>query len=552
MPFANGFANALPETRGKPTATAIGGAALANKMNTLRKAGTGKVSIIAFGDSITEGASASTKATQYTSVLAASLRTALGRPTSNARYYPSQNILGLAADWTFTGMVNAFNQLGHGFRGSQVTVGATASCTFNGTGFDLLYTKCAGAGTLSYTVDGGAATVIDSKDVPAIAEARTTITGLAPGNHTVVVTSTVDNVYLNGLYAYDGDQTNGIHVINAGHAGYRFCEYGPIAFANSVTSDSVRTSDADACTIALGLNEYGTAGIQRTLAQVRDDVRYMICEIRNYRPNIPIFLVIPQERRVDAAPAETWAQWRAAYYSFAAENFCSVIDVGAALGSFVGGGNPYDAGDQVHLNDAGMARQAAVISAALLNTQASPVTTLAETDLGLTKDILAAPWANNGCVIVNTGTFLADGTTPIFTVQDANENTTIYFGILFPTVTGKHYRIEILLRYNNVVTAAGTSEVFLQVMRSDFSGGFSVSHNPFNGASGISTFGNAIGTEIRASNSVDADNPLFRKLVIEFTAIFTDSPIYLVYPGAVPATAQQTITVSRPKVARIY
>jgi hypothetical protein len=99
-----------------------------------------------------------------------------------------------ASAWTLRGAeVAAF---GGGAAGSSDTAGATVTFTFSGTAVSWIGLKCNVCGIATVTIDGGAATTVDTAGAAApgssglASEPVFTASGLAPGNHTLVITVT--------------------------------------------------------------------------------------------------------------------------------------------------------------------------------------------------------------------------------------------------------------------------------------------------------------------------------------------------------------------------
>lgn len=523
------------------------GEALAVKMEALASGGEGKVNLVVFGDSVTEGAWASTTVNRYPNQLAVKLRLALGLPASTARFYHPNNYLGLPADWTFTGATGNFSLIGLGTHTVQVPATATATVVFTGTGFDLHYAEGVGTGSFTYTVDGGAPVPIDTAVAKSFNSTKLSVSGLAPGSHTVVVTGTLNTTYLEGLYAYDGDQTTGLHVYNGGVAGWRLADYNFTSLPQSMHQEALRTCEADAVIFACGLNDYGSLGIQRTLAQLIGDIREAVSLARVVDPQMPVFFVIPHERPPGAPPDATWSVWRKTFLDEAARHYADVIDVGTALGSFVPPGNPNDSGDQIHLNDTGMGVQSSVITAHLLNLRRGPKT-IPGVDLGVPVDMLDPAWVPNGTTVLLGGGGLDDGS-PVYTIEDANSVSGVAPLTVVNLTVGERYRAEIMLKPIDVVVTAGSPTAALQLYNTDFSGHYSVGYSVTTLAATVLDGG--ISTEAIGTTSLDPRNPGWRRLQIEFIASFP-SVYMLVFPANGALTDLSTITVSRPRVTRIY
>jgi len=83
-----------------------------------------------------------------------------------------------------------------GNAGSSDVAGATATLTFTGTGVSWIALKCSICGIATVSIDGGAATSVDTAGPAAVgspglaSQAVFTASGLAAGSHTLVITVT--------------------------------------------------------------------------------------------------------------------------------------------------------------------------------------------------------------------------------------------------------------------------------------------------------------------------------------------------------------------------
>jgi hypothetical protein len=94
------------------------------------------------------------------------------------------------------------------------TIGSTATHGFRGTTLDIFYLQ-ANATSFTYAIDGGAPVTVNV--ATAAGTARTTITGLSAGQHTVTITvTTAAYLYLSGIC---GRNASGVRVDMFGQAG---------------------------------------------------------------------------------------------------------------------------------------------------------------------------------------------------------------------------------------------------------------------------------------------------------------------------------------------
>ena len=110
---------------------------------------------------------------------------------------------------------------GMGLYSSEMPVGSTLSYTFTGTGVTVYTELRTGRGTLSASIDGGAAVTKSLVGVGFVDDMAPWVvaTGLTPGTHTIVLTASVALCYVDGLFITNGDDTTGTWVYNGGHGG---------------------------------------------------------------------------------------------------------------------------------------------------------------------------------------------------------------------------------------------------------------------------------------------------------------------------------------------
>jgi lysophospholipase L1-like esterase len=121
------------------------------------------------------------------------------------------------AYWAFSGGGGGTNTSGYlGDRKYNLSTNETATFTFYGTGFMFHTDNNAGAyvtngGSFTYVVDGGAPTTFTYSSSGG--QTWVTVTGLTRGSHSVVFTpASGKTCFVNGAFAFDGDETAGIHL----------------------------------------------------------------------------------------------------------------------------------------------------------------------------------------------------------------------------------------------------------------------------------------------------------------------------------------------------
>jgi lysophospholipase L1-like esterase len=119
-------------------------------------------------------------------------------------------------------------------------------------------------------------------------------------------------VFLNGVFVYDGDETKGIHVYEGGHSGYRAADY----TASATFAGRVNAISPALVVIALGLNEFGSAGSQRTSTQYKADLSTLIANLRTAGVTASFLLVTPYDP-TGQSPVATNAEPFSAYVAAA-------------------------------------------------------------------------------------------------------------------------------------------------------------------------------------------------------------------------------------------
>lgn len=175
---------------------------------------------------------------------------------------------------------------------------AAVTWVVTGDNAEVWYTQ-EGTGSFSYTVDAGSPTTVSVFGAgPSQPGQKAAFSLGSAGSHTIVVTWVSGYVYLEGVYVYDGDATNGIHFYDASHS-----QIGS-DFYTSATQDPGGLSEVVGVAPHLvilelaGLNDFvdGTYTPTQTLANVNGTIATL-----NTITNQPsIILLIPY------APNASW------------------------------------------------------------------------------------------------------------------------------------------------------------------------------------------------------------------------------------------------------
>lgn len=215
---------------------------------------TGPVDIVAIGDSTTSGAQASTLNKRWLALLRDQLRTWFqpagvtggdGYVQMNATYN---------SPWTLTGTTIPGTPAGLGQGAVNMATTATASMTFTGTAVDVFYTKQSGGGTFSVSIDGGAATNINTSNASEVNGVAQRFGSLSVGSHTIALAVISGTSMVEGVMVYNGDETKGIRVWDGGRSGITSAGY----TSNTKYLGAVTTIQPSLVVIFLGINDYRT------------------------------------------------------------------------------------------------------------------------------------------------------------------------------------------------------------------------------------------------------------------------------------------------------
>lgn len=152
--------------------------------------------------------------------------------------------------WTLAGTWTEENLFGLMSSAKSSTVlGSTATVSFSGTGVRIVTYQGAACGRFTATIDGGAPVEFNSNGAT-VAAVHWEVTGLADGNHTLVITQNEAGklTLLLGIYALKG--TKGVRV----NANSKFGG----AIANAVTNSNVLFAEIDYWSPSLTIIEFMT------------------------------------------------------------------------------------------------------------------------------------------------------------------------------------------------------------------------------------------------------------------------------------------------------
>jgi lysophospholipase L1-like esterase len=326
------------------------------------------VDILAIGDSITLGQAATSTGARWPDRLAAALAAAYS--TTVATHYPPVWDSGsrpFANPWSTTGSPTLNTNFGPGRIAGNLTTGKTMSYTFTGTAFDLYYAQGpsgSGFGQFTYEVDSGGTTNVDARNATQTGSRRIRVTGLSAASHTVDLVPVSGSVPIEGIIGYNGNESSGIHLWNAGHGGYTSDEFTDATKPHWL--DLLDTVDPGLVIITLGVNDaYGPAV---AVADFKANLQQIISDVRAGASGDPPFLVLGLYQAVDRS---TWVDYITAMQEVVNEDahlprtltFLSLVDDFGGYSDVVAGTNVDS--DRIHPTSAGHEYIAGLVEAGI-------------------------------------------------------------------------------------------------------------------------------------------------------------------------------------------
>ncbi|TYP82088.1 SGNH/GDSL hydrolase family protein [Blastococcus xanthinilyticus] len=302
------------------------------------RAGTGPLDIIGGpGDSVAEARDVGTE-NGWLAKLTARLRARwqpAGVPGGEG-YVPSYYVSsGVVDRWTFTGGTpNLAPQYGLGHRHHHfVSGGIVQSLTFTGTRIQVMWAGSVNTGVVGISIDGGPAVSVNT----ATGFTSSTPAGggswlspaLARGSHTITLTNTSGKiVLLSGAYVYDGDESTGVRMWEAGHSGWEAEDYANRSPNNTSHAATIAAIAPHLVILPLGYNDWANG---RTSAQFQTDLTKIITDTKAAAAVDPDFLIVAYPARTDspAAVVEPWANFVTAMQSVATAQGAEFLQISA-------------------------------------------------------------------------------------------------------------------------------------------------------------------------------------------------------------------------------
>lgn len=329
------------------------------------------VDIICIGDSETEGYKATVfgaDGTRYPDVLREAIRDRW-QPAGIAGgegYVPAGHQAPVTDRWTYSGGAEA-HTWGLGRRARLLNAsGNTMSITVQCTGIDILWAGSSLTDVFSYAIDGGSATNVDTTLGALTGGNVTQIRGLSSGSHTLLISRVSGSSVIEGIMVYDGDESLGVRMWEAGHSTYKSGDYVGLASASGREwIHSVGTAQPDLVLIALGVNDYYFGDDPSVL---RANLTQLVADVRGECTVHPSIVFIVQPKRDDTAAAvEPYSAYVNAVYA-AARSDGNVGVINLDVRFWAGSETPYASGvglidvDKIHPTDLGYAYWARAVA----------------------------------------------------------------------------------------------------------------------------------------------------------------------------------------------
>lgn len=265
------------------------------------------------GDSTGEGVGVSNRRDRTLDRLARTLTRRMSPGTTPGVYIPAQ----YRPEITFiekpviTGTVTQDDTRGIGLRATIMTSASTVTFAVNGRWAHIFYLQYPGFGTFSYSIDGGAATTVNT-DAAGNNGANVGIDMGTDAAHTVKVAWVSGEVRLFGLRSFTN--TTEIHVYDASHCGALAAMFGNAA--SGPHWQGLAGLGVDLHVVCLGENDYyNTPAIT-----FKADLANVIANSRAYLPGADVMLIAsPQPGGPSNISGQTWADILAAMKEVAVE-----------------------------------------------------------------------------------------------------------------------------------------------------------------------------------------------------------------------------------------
>lgn len=306
---------------------------------------TRRANVFVLGDSISEGAWATTYFEGWTHAAQRYLQENLAGAVGGIGHIPAIRGFDGAGNagfpesngdqWVFSNNAaidrTGTNQYGFGRRSLSLSPGDTASITFTGDRFQILYTQLPGSGVMGVSVDGGATQNISTSGESAASGRLHTSAPLTRGSHAVTVSAVSDVVVLDGGVFFDGDYNSGITVWDGSHTGFGTAHFDGHNASSALWSGGLGQVQPDAVLIALGTNDANAAiagGYTPTVFGQRiGNIIDLIASASGSNPTVFVVLQPQPGYSPHANATEWWAEHMDAATNAATARGAGVIDL---------------------------------------------------------------------------------------------------------------------------------------------------------------------------------------------------------------------------------
>jgi hypothetical protein len=287
------------------------------------------------GDSLVEGEGASTRANRWIDALMTSLRSTKGIAGSGLGLTPASEYgtyLSVSSGWknpaSGSGRSGQSWMMSQGFKGTIVASGGYVQWTVSGDSADLVFTMAtAGYGNLVVAVDGVTVKTIVGTSGYAPGTIDHFSLGTA-GSHTIRVTASGGDIFVDGIVVYNGDYTAGLTYWDCAHTSFTASDF---AENTDYQQGWTRFLPHLVITDLVGGNEYLSDGESPTV--VADRLTTMITTLKALASKPTIYLMVPMHSPgISTGPngsGYTFAQYCTAAMNAATAAGASVLDLRA-------------------------------------------------------------------------------------------------------------------------------------------------------------------------------------------------------------------------------
>ena len=277
-----------PEAFGLP----VGPSKLAGWRKALRSRTSRPVTVAVVGDSISEGTGATRLAYRWVNRAQTTLREALGVPQGAEWPFIPALYATSAADRPVatTGTPTANTTTGLGWRAADLNGSDDmVTFTFTGTSAAVVVSKASGTGVMEVSVNGGTPVTYNTNSANGGGSGayHWPVPGITSrGTYTVTVTwASGSSVLLHGLATWDGDETQGVRVVDCAHHGWGY-----------QTTNQARINSMGVCLAAvkpdLIVSAFGTNDIATNQPEIfRTQVQAYLTRYHASCPDVPVVLL---------------------------------------------------------------------------------------------------------------------------------------------------------------------------------------------------------------------------------------------------------------------